>query len=188
VSVTQIYQYYKHHDHRTEIMGASFRNIGEIRELAGCDLLTISPALLADLQATEGELPRKLAPATAKGAAIARIVMDRATFDRMHEADEMSKEKLAEGIAGFSKAIVALEKLLEERLARLEGRLRLHELGTDMFGVWDLDGDGAITREEWTGTDAVFDALDTDHDGKVTPEELGAGIGAAYFFVSETPR
>jgi transaldolase len=101
-------------------MGASFRNIGEITELAGCDLLTIAPSLLAELQAVEGELPRKLDPA-ANSADIEKISIDKATFDRMHQENRMANEKLAEGIDGFTKALETLEKLLSDRLASLEG-------------------------------------------------------------------
>jgi transaldolase len=103
-------------------MGASFRNIGEIEELAGCDLLTISPQLLAELEAGQGELPRKLAPEKARAMPIERIVVDKATFDRMHAADRMATDKLKEGIEGFSAALVKLEQLLARRLAQLEQR------------------------------------------------------------------
>lgn len=127
VSVTAVYNYYKKFGFKTEVMGASFRNVGEITELAGCDLLTIAPSLLAELQATEGELPRKLDPAQAANAAIERITMDRATFDRMHEENRMAKEKLAEGIQGFEKALVALEDLLAKRLGELEDELETAE-------------------------------------------------------------
>jgi len=120
VSVTTIYNYYKKFGYNTEVMGASFRNIGEITELAGCDLLTISPALLAELQATESDLPRKLDPAQAANSSIEKITMDRATFDRMHEENRMAKEKLEEGIDGFTKALETLEKMLADRLAVLE--------------------------------------------------------------------
>src|SRR5262249_38697286 len=74
-----------------------------------------------------------------------------------------------------------LEKLLAERLSELDGRETVHRAADDVFGVYDLDGDGAITREEWAGTDAVFSALDVDGDGRVTPAELAAGIGCAHF-------
>ncbi|MBD2188894.1 transaldolase [Pseudanabaena mucicola] len=120
LSVSRIYNYYKKFGYKTEIMGASFRNMGEIVELAGCDLLTISPALLDELQHTEGELMRKLDPAIAINAEIAQIPMDKATFDAMHASDRMASEKLDEGIKGFSKALVALEELLAERLTKLE--------------------------------------------------------------------
>jgi len=120
VSVTAIYNYYKKFGFTTEVMGASFRNLGEITELAGCDLLTIAPALLAELQATEGDLPRKLDPEAAKIMDIAEINVDKATFDAMHTADRMATEKLAEGIKGFEKALESLEELLANRLAELE--------------------------------------------------------------------
>ena len=120
LSVSRIYNYYKKFGYKTEIMGASFRNMGEIVELAGCDLLTISPALLDELQHTEGELVRKLDPAIAIQAEIAQIPMDKATFDAMHASDRMASEKLDEGIKGFSNALVALEDLLAERLTKLE--------------------------------------------------------------------
>jgi len=121
-SVTRIYNYFKKFGYKTVVMGASFRNIGEITELAGCDLLTISPQLLAELEATESELPRKLSADTAKTMQIDRITVDKATFDRMHAADHMANDKLKEGIEGFTAALVKLETLLAMRLAELEQR------------------------------------------------------------------
>src|SRR5579863_3772379 len=121
-SVTRIYNYFKKFGYKTVVMGASFRNLGEIRELAGCDLLTISPQFLAELESTEGDLPRKLDPEAAKAMQIEKIAMDKATFDRMHAADRMASDKLTEGIEGFSAALVKLESLLAKRLAELEQR------------------------------------------------------------------
>jgi transaldolase len=121
-SVTKIYDYYKHFGYKTQVMGASFRNIGEIEQLAGCDLLTISPQLLAELEKTEGDLPRKLDPEKAKSLQIEKIPMDEATFERMHAEDRMAHDKLKEGIDGFSKALESLESLLAKRLAELEQR------------------------------------------------------------------
>lgn len=120
VSVTAIYNYFKKFGYKTEVMGASFRNLGEITELAGVDLLTISPGLLDELQSTEGELPRKLSEEQAAASDIAKIDMDKETFDAMHAADPMATEKLAEGIDGFAKALGILEELLANRLAELE--------------------------------------------------------------------
>jgi transaldolase len=96
----------------------------------------------------------------------------------------MAREKLDEGIQGFSKAIVALEKLLSERLRALTNRASAGEAARRFFQIYDLDGDGFITREEWSGTAAVFAALDTDGDGKVSPEEMAAGLGAAFHLAS----
>ena len=121
-SVTRIYNYYKHFGYKTQVMGASFRNIGEITELAGSDLLTISPQLLAELESTQADLPRKLDPEKAKSMEIDRIPMDEATFERMHAEDRMAHDKLSEGIEGFSSALVKLENLLANRLAQLEQR------------------------------------------------------------------
>ena len=114
VSVTKIYNYYKTHGYKTEVMGASFRNVGEITELAGCDLLTIAPKLLAELDGMQGTLPRKL---TGAGPAGAKISLDKAAFDRLHAEDRMATDKLKEGIDGFSKAIADLEKSLESKLS-----------------------------------------------------------------------
>jgi len=119
-SVTTIYNYFKKFDYRTVVMGASFRNIGEIQELAGCDLLTISPKLLGELDSTQGDLPRKLDPAKSKQMDIQKFPMDKATFEKMHAVDRMASDKLSEGIKGFSDALENLEKLLAKRLTELE--------------------------------------------------------------------
>ena len=118
-SVTKIYNYFKKFDYKTVVMGASFRNIGEIEELAGCDLLTISPNLLHELEAKQGDLPRKLDASKAKSLEIEKITIDKATFDKMHAADRMAHDKLKEGIEGFSKALENLEQLLTKRVAEL---------------------------------------------------------------------
>jgi transaldolase len=115
-SVTTIYNYYKKFGYKTQVMGASFRNISEIIELAGCDLLTIAPKLLAELESKQGTLERKLDPAKAAGMNIEKIPMDEAIFEKMHAEDRMAHDKLTEGIEGFSKALGELEQLLCKRL------------------------------------------------------------------------
>src|SRR5271157_1533699 len=122
ISVTGVYNYYKHFGYKTQVMGASFRNIGEIQELAGSDLLTISPQLLGELESTQDDLPRKLSRQAAKALPIEKIAVDKAVFDSMHAADRMATDKLKEGIEGFSAALVKLETLLAGRLAELETR------------------------------------------------------------------
>jgi len=118
-SVTTIYNYYKKFDYKTVVMGASFRNIGEITELAGCDLLTIAPKLLAELDSTEADLPKKLDAAKSKTLDITKISIDEETFKTMHAADRMAHDKLKEGIEGFSKALEDLEALLAKRLTEI---------------------------------------------------------------------
>jgi transaldolase len=117
VSVTRIYNYYKTHGYKTEVMGASFRNLGEITELAGCDLLTISPQLLEELQKGTGALTRKLD--ASKAASVnkdAKINLDEKTFRWMHNEDPMATEKLAEGIRQFGVDTVKLEKAIGPKL------------------------------------------------------------------------
>jgi transaldolase len=178
VSVTQIFNYFKTYGYKTEVMGASFRNTDEIIELAGCDLLTISPALLDQLRRTDGVLERKLNafdPAPTE----AQIHLDEPSFRAMLASDQMATEKLDEGIRGFCKAIETLEAQLAHRLAELEGGAAFGHAVHEIFLLNDLDGDGCITREEWLGSDAVFDALDTDKDGRLAPEDVRGGLGAA---------
>jgi len=111
-SVTQIYNYYKHFGYTTEVMGASFRNKGEITELTGCDLLTISPGLLGELQAADEPLVKKLNADNAKSLKIDRIGSDEKTFRWLLNEDAMATEKTSEGIRNFAKDIVKLETLV----------------------------------------------------------------------------
>ena len=116
VSVSTIYNYFKKFGHATEVMGASFRNLGEITELAGCDLLTIAPKFLQVLKDTDAVLPTKLSAARASDLDIAPIAMDADIFAKMHKEDAMANEKLQSGIEGFSKAIEDLEVTLRARI------------------------------------------------------------------------
>jgi transaldolase len=123
ISVTRVYNYFKKFGYKTQVMGASFWTPGQVRELVGCDLLTIAPKVLAELESTEGELVRKLDPEAAKAMPIEKIVVDsKETFERLLAANRMATEKLKEGIEGFSAALVELETQLARRLAELESR------------------------------------------------------------------
>lgn len=112
LSVGRIYEYFKHFGYKTEVMGASFRSVGEILELAGCDLLTIAPEYLGELSKMDQKVERKLDPAKAKAAKVERIDIDEAKFRAMHEQDRMASDKLKEGIEGFTKALDESKKLL----------------------------------------------------------------------------
>ena len=111
-SVTAIYNYYKKFGYKTEVMGASFRNTSQIVELAGCDLLTISPDLLAKLAASSEPMTQKLNEASAKAAPIERHALDEKTFRYEFNDDAMATEKTAEGIRKFAADIVKLEKFI----------------------------------------------------------------------------
>jgi transaldolase len=115
-SVRRIYSYFKKFDYKTEVMGASFRNIGQIVELAGCDLLTISPELLGELQKTEGKLERKLSAEAAKAQSIPEVEMNEKTFRWMLNEDAMATEKLADGIRLFAADLVKLEEYIAKHL------------------------------------------------------------------------
>ena len=112
-SVTAIYNHYKKHGIRTEVMGASFRNVGQITALAGCDLLTISPDLLAQLAATEAPLPQALNADVAKAMDLPVVSFDEASFRLALNEDAMATEKLAEGIRAFCADAVKLEALMQ---------------------------------------------------------------------------
>jgi len=183
LSVSQIFNYFKTYGYKTEVMGASFRNTDEIIELAGCDLLTISPGLLDQLRQTDGELHRKL-NAFDPQPTQEQIHLDEVAFRAMLQADTMATEKLDEGIRGFTKAIETLEAQLAHRLAELEGGAAFGHAVQEIFLLNDLDGDGCISREEWLGSDAVFDAIDTDQDGRLMPADVQAGLGAALGFLA----
>ncbi len=116
LSVRQIYAYYKAYGIKTIVMGASFRSVGEIEALAGCDRLTISPELLKELQADNGDMPRKLDPQKAASQAPAKIAMDEKTFRLMCNMDAMTTEMLAEGIRKFAADLQTLREMISHRV------------------------------------------------------------------------
>ena len=116
-SVRVIYNYFKKFGYETQVMGASFRNTSQIVELAGCDLLTISPELLGELQASDAPLTRQLSVEEAKASGVQKVPMDEKTFRWMLNEDAMGTEKLAEGIRKFTEDIIKLEGLIAKRLA-----------------------------------------------------------------------
>ena len=118
VSVREIYAYYKAYDVKTVVMGASFRNKGEIEALAGCDRLTIAPPLLKELDDDQGDLPRKLSPELLAGKAPARMSLDEKTFRHLLNQDAMATEKLADGIRLFGKDLNTLREVVSGKLAR----------------------------------------------------------------------
>jgi transaldolase len=120
-SVTRIYNYYKKYGYKTQVMGASFRNVNQITRLAGSDLLTISPELLDQLEKTEGDLVRQLDPAKAQAAKEEKLHLDEKTFRWMHNEDAMATEKLAEGIRKFNSDARHLEEYALSQVAEKVG-------------------------------------------------------------------
>ncbi|OMJ17892.1 Transaldolase [Smittium culicis] len=118
LSVKKIYNYYKQHGYNTIVMGASFRNVGEIKELAGCDYLTISPDLLKALQNEEATLERKLSPELSKQSPIEKIHLDEAEFRWLHNQDQMAVEKLSDGIRKFNADGEKLANILRAKLSQ----------------------------------------------------------------------
>jgi transaldolase len=115
-SVREIYTYYKHFGYETEVMGASFRNVGQILELVGCDLLTISPELMKKLSESDEEVQRKLISAKAKAADLKRLELDEKKFRHLLNEDAMATEKTAEGIRRFAADIAKLEKVVASKI------------------------------------------------------------------------
>jgi transaldolase len=118
LSVRRIYDYYKKYDYKTQVMGASFRKVDQIIDLAGCDLLTISPDLLSQLQKREGTLQPKLTVAGAKAKDIPRVTLDEKTYRFEHNQDQMAVEKLSEGIRAFFSDGRKLEKYAQTQVAK----------------------------------------------------------------------
>jgi transaldolase len=116
ISVKEIYSYYKKFGHNTQVMGASFRNVGEIQELAGCDLLTISPQLLGELQQSTAPLTRKLSPEMARDSSIEKIPLDEKKFRWLLNENAMATEKTSEGIRLFNADAVKLEQFIAAKL------------------------------------------------------------------------
>ena len=116
VSVREIYAYYKTFGYPTEVMGASFRNAGEILELAGCDLLTISPQLLGELKSSTAPVERKLSPEIAKQTKVERVPVDEKSFRWLLNENAMATEKLSEGIRTFNADAMKLEKYIAQRI------------------------------------------------------------------------
>jgi transaldolase len=117
-SVQEIYTYYKEFGYKTEVMGASFRNIGQIQELAGCDCLTISPELMKELSESTGPLERKLDPEKAKSAKVEKLELDEKKFRWMLNDNAMAYEKTGEGIRKFAADVIKLEKFVSSKLEK----------------------------------------------------------------------
>jgi transaldolase len=158
-------------------MPSTFRDADHAVALAGCDMLCLPPKLLEQLAARSGKVDRVI---QADGAPTSeRLALDQVAFDARHTADPVSHAKLTAGVKNLSWAIVSQEKQLVNWIAERQDE-EAESSTIALFKTWDYDGDGFIDREEWNGSPAVFNAIDRDNNGRISLEEMAAGLGAPY--------
>ena len=169
----QMADYLAHHGRESVIMPATFRGAEQAAALAGMPRLSLPPALLAELAVTEGELSIAEREATAPEP----LTIAAGRFQALHAADPVASQKLQRGVKNLSWAVLSQEKQLIDWIARRQDDA-VATSAYELFKIWDYDGDGFIDREEWGGSDEVFNALDKNRDGRITLEEMALGLGA----------
>jgi transaldolase len=174
-----MYAYYRRHGYETELMPGTFRSEAQATALAGCELLSLPPKLLELLRESSGTVERQLSPELGRSQGTERLAIDAAKFASLHASDPLATSKLSRGIKNLSWALVAQEKQLADWITARQDQAAMTSAAA-LFRVWDYDGDGYIDREEWGGTDEVFNALDVNNDGRISLEEMARGLGAPY--------
>ena len=167
--------YLEHHDYGSRLMPSMFRGADQAIALAGTELLSLPPPLLDELAGRDGPVQSVVVDA----AATDRLDVDAAAFKQLHAKDELSKNKLQSAVQNLSWAYVSQEKQLGEWISKRQD-VAAESSTLALFRIWDYDGDGYIDREEWNGTDEVFNALDRNKDGRISLEEMAIGLGAPY--------
>ncbi|MSP25912.1 MAG: hypothetical protein EXR75_12280 [Myxococcales bacterium] len=171
--------YVRTHGYETLVMPGTFRSANQALALAGFELLTLPPALIDELALRHEQLTAALDKDAPPSTQPSKLTLDGAGFAAMHAADALATSKLEDGVRNLSWAAVTQQQQLTDWITKRQDAAA--ETGTlALFGIWDFDGDGFIDREEWNGTDKVFAALDKDGNGRVSVEELAAGLGAPY--------
>ncbi|MBM4358351.1 MAG: hypothetical protein FJ096_09610 [Deltaproteobacteria bacterium] len=169
--------YLRTHGYDTSVVPCAFRNVDQVLALAGIESVMLAPNLIEELRRREDDTLPRSPRADATASEHERLTVDAGTFNRLHGGDALATARLQEGVRNLGFAVVAQQQQLGEWIAG-----RQHDAAVDttiaFFRVWDFDGDGYIDREEWNGTDAVFNALDRDKDGRISIEELALGLGA----------
>ena len=167
------------HDYDTELMPATFRNIDQVLALAGCPLLSLPPKLLCLLAEKSGPLEAAFDQSAPPSSTIDKLSVDSARFSTMHADDPVAAAKLLAGVRNLSWAVVSQEKQLTAWISERQDEAA--ETSTlALFKIWDFDGDGFIDREEWNGSDAVFNAIDSNNNGRISLEEMAIALGAPY--------
>jgi transaldolase len=162
------------HGYASELMPATFRGPEQVVAVAGLPYVSVPHKLLELLEATAGELEARTPPEAA-----AKITVDAAGYQAMHQSDAAAAAKLSAGVQNLSWSVVSQEKQLGDWITARQDRAA--ESSTiALFRTWDYDGDGYIDREEWNGSEEVFNALDRDNDGRISLEEMAAGLGSPY--------
>jgi transaldolase len=165
--------YLVHHGRDSVLMPSTFRGREQAAALAGMQRLSLPPALLAELAEAEGELAVPSWEATTPEP----LTIDSGRFQALHAADPVASQKLQSGVKNLSWAVLSQEKQLAEWITRRQDHA-VASSAYELFKIWDYDGDGFIDREEWGGSDEVFNALDKNRDGRITLEEMALGLGA----------
>ncbi len=166
------------HGYSSKLMPSMFRGVQQALALASCELLCLPPKLLS-LRPAEGEATKPVTAPPGPTTAADKLEVDAAKFQSLHAADPVSSTKLQSSVKNLSWAVVSQENQLANWISQQQGEAA--ELSTlALFGIWDHDGDGFIDREEWCGTEEVFNALDRDNNGRISLEEMAIGLGAPY--------
>ncbi|MBW2529454.1 MAG: EF-hand domain-containing protein [Deltaproteobacteria bacterium] len=174
----KVIRYVADHGYETAVMPGTFRSIDQALALAGCPLLSLPPKLLDLLGQSDDDAPTA-EPASAAVETPGKLEVDSGKFASMHAGDKLATTKLSQGIKNLSWALVGQEKQLVEWINNRQDRAAMTSAAA-LFRVWDYDNDGYIDREEWGGTDEVFNALDRNNDGRISLEEMAVGLGAPY--------
>lgn len=173
-----MHDYLARHGYASRLMPSMFRGAGQALALAGAELISLPSPLLDELAGLEGDAEAGLTPDTQSRGAD-KIEVDAAAFKKLHAEDELSKSKLQSAVQNLSWGYVSQEKQLGEWISKRQD-VAAESSTLALFRIWDYDGDGFIDREEWNGTDEVFNALDRNNDGRISLEEMAIGLGAPY--------
>jgi transaldolase len=171
-----IRDYLRTHGYETVVMPCTFRGIDQALCVAGVEMMSLPSQIIDELRGRHDELAE---PTHAPAGQHERLVIDSAKFSQLHNADAVANNKLQDGVRNLSFAVVSQQQQLGDWITKRQDEAA--ETSTmALFKIWDYDGDGYIDREEWNGTDAVFNALDRDNNGRISLEEMAIGLGAPH--------